>query len=196
MPSIASHFVCAKLVSKELGIKDDDFYKGNILPDIINNNNSHYKRYKEYCLVPNIECFLNDNKYNNMIFIGYLCHLLLDKYFLEEYIPLYIDNYNKIDNLFSIDKIYKDYVNLNKILVDYFELDLEYINVIMKNLDCDLNEDKYKLNLDSINYLDTSGELDYIYLDNYILFLKQISIRISIDIKGLLDSEAYNERVS
>ena len=36
MPSIAAHIICAKLIASKLKINDDDFIKGNILPDIIN----------------------------------------------------------------------------------------------------------------------------------------------------------------
>lgn len=187
MPSIASHFVCAKLVSNWLNINNDDFYRGNILPDIIKKDNSHYKKYYEYCLVPDIESFLKGYEIKDILDVGYLCHLLLDKYFLDEYIPTYIDNYDKVRDLFSEFKIYNDYVNLNKILIDYFELDLEYINIIMMNFTYKLDKDKYKLNLSSINYLDTSGELKYIKLDSYILFLENISFRISKEIMIFMD---------
>lgn len=190
MPSIASHFVCAKLVSDKLNIISDDFYRGNILPDIIQKDNSHYKKYKEYCLVPDIESYLKENKLNKILDIGYLCHLLLDKYFLEEYIPKYIDNYNKIRDLFSEFEIYNDYVNLNKILIDYFKLDLEYINMIMRDFSYKLDEDKYKLNLDSINYLDMNGELKYIKLNSYILFLEDISFRITEEIKVFINRDS------
>lgn len=185
MPSIASHFACAKIISKELKIEDDDFFRGNILPDVIASDNSHYKVQGSYYCVPDINTFLKEKKDNNSLTIGYLCHLLLDKYFLEIYVPKYIKNYKSID-LFTPKEIYNDYTDLNKLLVDYFKLDLKYINSIMSQFSCKLNIEKYELNIKSINYMETSGKLQHIDLKSYIPFLKEISIRIAMEVKSLI----------
>ena len=43
MPSIAAHMAVAKLISDKLYIDKEEFYKGNILPDIIDIPDSHHK---------------------------------------------------------------------------------------------------------------------------------------------------------
>ena len=43
MPSIAAHMICCKLVSDKLNINSEKFIRGNLLPDIIDKNDSHFK---------------------------------------------------------------------------------------------------------------------------------------------------------
>ncbi len=89
MPSIAAHFVCADIVYNRIKDKINnkfDFYIGCILPDIIDLENSHYKIRGTYYLIPDIEKYKRMFDTNIDLNRGYLCHLLLDKYFLEEYI--------------------------------------------------------------------------------------------------------------
>lgn len=84
MPSIAAHLACADLVYKEIKSKisdKDKFYMGCILPDIINLEDSHLKVKGKYYLVPDIEKYKKESNVDDDIKIGYLCHLLLDKYF-------------------------------------------------------------------------------------------------------------------
>ena len=57
MPSLAAHMVCAKLVSESLNIKDEEFIKGNLLPDIIDIENSHKKVKGKFYCIPDIEYF-------------------------------------------------------------------------------------------------------------------------------------------
>lgn len=184
MPSIASHFVVAKLVAKNLNIKTDDFYKGNILPDIIDKSDSHSKIKGSYYEIPNVEYFSNKLNLNNDIEVGYLCHLLLDKYFLEEYVLDNVKGYKEIDPFLS-GKMYDDYTKINYPLIKYFDLDLVYINDIMNEIDLKINKDKFDFNLKSINNKDLFSELECMDLSSYISFLKSISIRISEELKIL-----------
>lgn len=180
MPSIAAHFACADLVYKKIKDKvsnKDDFYRGCILPDVINRENSHFKIKGKYYLVPDIDSYKKEFDLNSDSNKGYLCHLLLDKYFLDEFVIINIKNYDKIP-LFSPDMIYNDYTNLNAILVKKFKLDLEYINKIMNEFKDELREDKYELNMRSINILD-EGNLKFIDVDKIELFIKDISLRIA-----------------
>lgn len=181
MPSIASHFVVAKLVYKKINdsgqkIDKEEFYKGNILPDIIKMNNSHYKIKGKYYLIPDIKEYRKNVDINKDINIGYLCHLLLDKYFLEEYVIENIENYDKIQ-LFSSKMMYNDYTNMNALLVKKYNLDLAFINKIMKKYKEELNENKYKLNIDSINDK-TIGKLQFIDFDKFCSFLEDTSKKI------------------
>lgn len=185
MPSIAAHFVCANLVYKEIKNKisdKDKFYIGCILPDIIDLEESHFKVKGKYYLVPDIEKYKKESKLDDDIKRGYLCHLLLDKYFLDEYVIKNIRNYDKI-NLFSTSMIYNDYTNLNAILVEKFKLNLDYINKVMIKLKdmYNVKSTKYTFNVDSINNLD-GGKLDFIDIDKFELFIKDISLKIAEDI--------------
>lgn len=182
MPSIASHLVSAKIISKELGIQSDEFYKGCILPDIIELEDSHYKIRGSYYLIPNIDKY-KEISIENDLNKGYLAHLLLDKYFLEQYIPNNLPSYKEI-NLFTLDKIYSDYSALNSLLINKYNLDLNYINKIMKTYDVNLDEKKFNNNLKHINNLQTS-ELNFISFDTYTKFLESISIIIAKEIKEM-----------
>ena len=184
MPSIASHFVVAKIVGEYLNIKTDDFYKGNILPDLVDKSNSHSKIKGSYYEIPNIEYFCNKLNLSNDLELGYLCHLLLDKYFLEEYVLENVNGYKEIDPFLS-GKMYDDYTKINYKLIKYFDLDLVYINGIMNEIDLGVNKDKVNSNLKSINTKDVFGKLECIDLSRYISFLKNISIRISDELKLL-----------
>ena len=86
MPSIAAHMICAKLVAHELKIIYPDFMKGNLLPNIINIKNSHRKIKGKYYYIPDINYFINILDFCDNLHLGYLVHLLLDTYFLEDYI--------------------------------------------------------------------------------------------------------------
>lgn len=180
MPSIASHFVVSKLVGEKLNIKSDEFYKGNILPDIVDIDNSHLKIKGSYYEIPNIEYFVNNYDLDNELNLGYLCHLLLDRYFLEEYV---LENvcYKDIDPFLS-GKMYRDYSSINYKLVKYFDLDLEYINDIMKAIDVSVNMDKFKSNLNNINSKFINDELECLDLSSYISFLKDVAVKISNDL--------------
>lgn len=43
MPSIAAHMVVAKIIGEKLNIYNKDFIRGNILPDVVNIDDSHHK---------------------------------------------------------------------------------------------------------------------------------------------------------
>ena len=108
MPSIAGHMVIAKLVSEILCINDKDFIKGNLLPDVILNKESHHKIKGTYFLVPDLDYFKNNLDLNNKLELGYYTHLLLDYYFLEEYVPKVIKDLT----VFETGIIYKEYENV------------------------------------------------------------------------------------
>ena len=86
MPSVAAHMICAKLVANELKIIHPEFIKGNLLPDIIDIQNSHRKIKGKYYYIPDINYFINILDFSDDLQLGYLSHLLLDTYFLEDYI--------------------------------------------------------------------------------------------------------------
>lgn len=182
MPSIASHFVCAKLVSDKLDVDVEEFYKGNILPDIALLNDSHNKVRGSFYLIPNIEYFVENSDLNEDIELGYLCHLLLDKYFLEEFIPATIPNYREI-SAFSSGMIYEDYTSVNYLLIETFGLDMKFINKIMFEFPIDIDNKKYEKNLKCINEGIVNKKLNCLDIDAYMIFLEEVSNIIAKELK-------------
>lgn len=184
MPSIAAHFVCAYLVYNQLQNEIEnkkDFLKGCILPDIISLNNSHYKIKGTYYQIPDVAYYRDNFNIQKDVNKGYLCHLLLDKYFLEEYIPKTVPDYKKI-NLFSQNMMYNDYTNMNVLLLNKYNLNLTDIIHAMKISLENIDKTKYKENIKSITHQE-QGPLKYIKIDDFSKFLEDISIRIAEQIK-------------
>ncbi len=86
MPNISAHMIVAKEVGKKLNLTSDDYLRGNLLPDILNSNDSHHKIQSKIYLIPDINYFLNTLDLSKDINIGYLIHLLLDKHYLDDYL--------------------------------------------------------------------------------------------------------------
>lgn len=170
---MVAKLVWEKIDKKEKKINKKEFYKGCILPDIINSEDSHYKIKGKNYLIPDIEKYKKNNKMDKDINKGYLCHLLLDKYFLEEYVIDNVPDYDKVQ-LFSPELMYNDYTNMNALLVKKYKLDIKYINEIMENYEEELDGDKYKLNVDSINYK-IVGELQFIDFEKFCSFLEEVA---------------------
>ena len=79
--------------------------------------------------------------------------------------------------------IYNDYASLNAVIVNDFNIDLNYINKVIRKIPDNFKilEDKYKLNVESINNLN-GGEIMFIDIDKFKMFIKEISLRIIEDI--------------
>lgn len=179
MPSICAHMVVATEVSKKLNINSDDFIRGNLLPDIIAIEDSHHKIKNGVYLVPNISYFLNTLDLSKDLNIGYLTHLLLDKYYLEDYLAkLY---YNK--NIFLDSKIYNDYNYLNYRLIKKFKLNIKYLEKILFKYNCNIDEEKLKYNLECLRQK-KDGTTKYLDFYSFSKFLYDISDTIS---KELVD---------
>ena len=179
MPSIAAHMVTAKLVSEILGINDKEFIKGNLLPDVILDNESHHKIKGKYFLIPNLDYFKNNLDLNNKLELGYYTHLLLDYYFLEEYVP------NKINDLtvFSSGIIYKEYDLINYELLNNFDVDICSYSDILEELYLypNINSDKLEKDLSCFNNKEIK-ETKYLKVDEFSNFLDKISYVISKEV--------------
>ena len=178
MPSIAAHLVCSKLVAGKLGIKDSDFIKGNILPDIIDISDSHKKIKGKYYYIPNINYFLSTLELNNYLQLGYLTHLLLDKYFLEDYIYDIVGE----KDVFGSKIIYKEYDILNFQLLKRFNININ--NFFFDFTNIPINLSKYYNN---INYLAIQkvGETKYLNIDHFSSFLITSSNKIAQTLRQL-----------
>ncbi len=178
MPSISAHMIVAKLVCEQLNIEDPDFIKGNLLPDIVNNAQSHHKIQGKYYLIPDIQFFRKNLNLNKKLELGYFTHLLLDKYFLEEYIP---HNINDL-KIFENKVIYKEYDLINYQLVKKFNLDILYLKKILSEISGDIDKNKLEKNLKCLLNKEI-GETKYLNLEKFSSFLYNISQKISEEIK-------------
>lgn len=179
MPSIAAHMAVAKLVSEKLNINDPVFIKGNLLPDIINSNDSHHKIHGKYFLIPDISYFKDKLDLKNKLYLGYYTHLLLDKYFLEDYLP----KYTKDINNFSNGIIYKEYDLINYKIVKDFNLDVDYLSTILSDYEIEV---KNNILEDNIKFLNSKNEGKTKYINPDITeFIKEVSDKIVDDINDL-----------
>lgn len=177
MPNLIAHYACGKLVQKKLNNTSKDFLTGCVLPDYI--ENSHFRIQGKNFLIPDIERFLEEtNISNNDLMQGYLTHLLLDKYFLEEYVLENIyDKIDENDNIFEKDKIYLDYTIISPELLEHFDISLEELKDILPNNNPNINIDKYK---ETIKEIITNKETKTKYLNpnSFISFIEETSERI------------------
>lgn len=187
MPSIASHFIVAKKVSKLLNIDSLDYYIGSILPDVIDDPNSHLKVRGRHYLVPDIESFILNTTLDEDMFIGYLVHLLLDKHFLDHYIIDNVLDYDKF-NLFTRDKIYEDYTRLNGVLLRDYEVEPSFIEHVLDSITKPINHDKFHKNRAFVSCLDFRGEPIYINTSSYKKFVDEVSIEIADQVRDILKS--------
>ena len=104
MPSWPIHIALAHKLNKQLKL-NDDFILGNIMPDVLDGyvikpsnktekKQSHYYSNKKI----NHENFVKENKneLHNPIILGYLIHLLTDKFYNEETAKHFINENNNL----------------------------------------------------------------------------------------------------
>lgn len=103
MPSHKIHLSIAKRVSDKLNLDLDSIMLGSVLPDICENKNhsiSHYQiGEKDLEGLANPDKFVDKykEKLNNPIMIGYLIHLLTDRFY-NEYMFKHFYIYDESDN--------------------------------------------------------------------------------------------------
>lgn len=174
MPNISAHIIVAMKVSKKLKLNSDEFIKGNLLPDIIDMEDSHHKVKNGVYMVPDIEYFLQNLDFSKDLNIGYLTHLLLDKHYLSDYLESLYPN----KNIFLDGIIYKDYDYLNSRLVDRYGLDIDKLENILSQYDCKILEVKLKYNIECLKKK-KDGKTKYLNFENFASFLLEVSDTIS-----------------
>ena len=180
MPSMSAHMAVAKKVSEQLNIDDYNFIKGNILPDLYDDKNkSHFKIKDKKYLIPNIEEAINELEINNNLYLGYITHLLLDKYYLENF----LDKYDF--DVFKNGDLYEDYDYLNDDIINYFKLDINYIKNCMKDFSSDINNDKLIKNIDCL-LQNKKGQTKIIKREEFLSFLDKTIDIIIEDIKTIM----------
>ncbi len=178
MPSIAAHMVVAKQVGQILKIEDPEFIKGNLLPDIIKNKNSHHKIKGNHFSIPDLNYFKTNLDLYNPLYLGYYTHLLLDYYFLEQFIPKNISNLD----VFHTKIIYNEYDNLNYQLIQKFHLNINYLKTTLKKFKVKIDKKKLNYNLDCLS-ITKLEETTYLKFEDFSKFLSEISYVISKEIK-------------
>ena len=179
MPNISAHMIVAQEIAKKLNINRDDFIKGNLLPDIIDMENTHHKLQVGVYKVPNMEYFLQSLDLSKDINVGYLTHLLLDKHYLIDYLSNLYPN----TDVFLDGAIYKDYDYLNYLLVSKFGLQTDKLESVLSQYDCKILKEKLEYNLECLKQK-KDGKTKYLNFESFAMFLLDISDIIS---KELLD---------
>ena len=177
MPSIGAHMACAKLIGEKKNINLDEFYKGNILPDVMNGEKykSHYKIKDRIYYIPNIEEAISILDLSRDLYLGYLSHLLLDKHFLSDYLTIKYPN----NNLFIDGIIYKDYDILNSSIVNDFNLDVNYLEKLLLTLNGpSISKKSLDYNIDRLKHKGM-GSLTYLDYEDFNNFLNEYSNIIS-----------------
>lgn len=184
MPSIAAHMICAKLVAEKLNINDSEFIKGNLLPDIVDIENSHRKIKGKHYYIPNIALIEKNIDLNDNLHLGYLTHLLLDKYFLEDYIYEVVEG----KEVFLSRIMYKEYDIINYRLIKKFNIDKNYLNNILRDYKVPINIEKLENNIKNLNIIDTESKLKYLSVDSFSEFLIKASADIAKYLKEVKNS--------
>lgn len=133
MPSLKTHLAIAQKLNQELNLCDNQFYLGNLLPDLTTESN-HKKFHFSENKVPNIQVYLENFKDSTLttIEIGYLCHLLADKFYNEFIFKKYIErDHNKLVSI-TINGIkhFESEETINHLKHSVYET---YDNYLLKN---------------------------------------------------------------
>lgn len=174
MPNICAHMIVAKEVAKILNLNSDELIKENLLPDVVDMEDSHHKIKSVVYMIPNIDHFITTLDFDNDLYIGYFTHLLLDKHYLEDYLGKLYPN----KNIFLDGKIYKDYDYLNHLLVKKFNLNICNLEEILMRYDCKILEEKLKYNIERLKQK-KKGTTYYLNFESFSQFLSDVSVIIS-----------------
>lgn len=138
MASAIIHICVAKEVNKYLKMNEKLIFLGSIAPDI--SKQVGETKFKSHFLdgltedsIPNIERFVEKyrSELKNPFEMGYLIHLLTDKYWFRDYVYKYIDRYSQKEEQKDLTYtgikhlIYNDYTNLNIDLIDEYNISLD-----------------------------------------------------------------------
>ncbi len=180
MPGIIAHMSVAKKVGEKLGITDPDFYRGNLLPDILKGDkmDTHYKKQGSIFYIPDSDYYREHFDISDSIHLGYYTHLLLDQYFMDEFIPSITNDLN----FFQDKTVYEDYDKSNSILIDYFDLDVEKISSYLVFDDDRIDLKRFNTNLRCLR-VTKEGKTKVIPIDRFISFLENSISRIIEEIQ-------------
>lgn len=176
MPNICAHMIVAKEVGEKLGINSFDYYRGNLLPDISKDKDSHHRIDVGPFFIPDINYFIENLDLSKDINIGYLVHILLDYHYLTEYIMGLYPNRNIFEEPGRL--VYLDYDYLNHDLVERFNLDTKYLSRGLAYFPMKIDKKKLKFNIRCLNQ-NKVGKTVFLDLDSFANFLENVSVIIS-----------------
>lgn len=138
MASAIMHLCIAKEVNKYLHMDERALLLGSIAPDLSKELGetkeiSHFLDHSSEDDLPNIDHFLRKYRrdLHNPFTMGYLIHLLSDKYWFRDYINAYISRYTHDKDKKTLtysalrSVIYNDYTNINIDLIEHYNLSLD-----------------------------------------------------------------------
>ena len=138
MASAIMHLCIAKEVNKYLHMDERALLLGSIAPDLSKELGetkeiSHFLDHSSEDDLPNIDHFLRKYRqdFHNPFTMGYLIHLLSDKYWFRDYINAYISRYTHDKDKKTLtysalrSVIYNDYTNINIDLIEHYNLSLD-----------------------------------------------------------------------
>lgn len=177
MPSHKIHIKIAQDINKKLKLDNDSIMIGSVLPDLTitkDHGLSHFQYKDEYpCNLANADEFIK--KYPNMkddVSIGYIIHLLTDRFYNDWYYKNYTLKGINATKEFK-HNLFESY---DKYILKNFKLDkfnnLEVINKIPKyqDLEFDINYLKKYINRYNddinLNFKDNNYTFDYIDILN------------------------------
>lgn len=181
MPGIVAHMSVAKLVGEKIGKNTPEFYQGNLLPDVIAGDkmHTHYKIQGKVFHIPDTDYYRQNHDLTKDINLGYYIHLLLDKYFMEEFIP----TITKDRDVFQKGIIYEDYDNSNESLIQKYHLDVETIISFFKFSE-DLDIDSKRLNKNIECFHTTGNNPTKVFtIEEFENFIEKSSNRIIQEIR-------------
>ncbi len=154
MASAVIHLCVAKEINDRYLHKDQNMLLlGSIAPDISKQIGqtkeiSHFLDPSQTDSVPDVDRFIN--KYSSQLDkpfeLGYLIHLITDKYWFRDYVTAYIERYTKDRTKQKVtsealhDLIYNDYTNLNITLIDKYNLPLDLFSNDVKYPESEITE--------------------------------------------------------
>lgn len=136
MASAIIHLCVAKKVNAYLEMDEKLLSLGAIAPDLSKQigetkEKSHFLNSDKESGIPDCEAFVKKyrQELDKPFEMGYLIHLITDKYWFRDYINKYIDRYTQTTDVeYTAMKsiIYNDYTKLNQRLIDDYFLDLYF----------------------------------------------------------------------
>lgn len=211
MASALIHIAVANELNKELKKDKSKLLIGTIAPDISKEvgetkEKSHFLE-NENDDIPNIEWFLKryKDKLDDDFVLGYYIHLFVDYLWFKYFIPeIYKRNMiTKLDgSVFKCSKkglkryLYNDYTNLNRKLLDEYNLDLEiFYNEIpeINNIIEEIPMDKLNLIVDKLGLIIANSKEDKQLIFDINNIRKFISLAVELTLANL--NEVTNKKM-
>lgn len=197
MASAIMHICIAKKVNEKLKKSEKNLLIGSIAPDIckyidVDRHTTHFTRGESR--IPKSKDFIEKypNFYSSDYELGYYIHLLSDEIWFGEYLKKAFDEKNSAETMSKYEnfteEIYKDYINLNIPLIEYYNLDLKVFYEEFNPISSEVSEvptEKLNLIVDEMGLILKEEERDaysIIDLNFAVNYIDETSKRISNDL--------------